>query len=473
MTLPPMPEAEIGVGLADASLDVQILEEKNTLTRRSMNYNKSAFNRMLPREIAVEIFSMTIPPFTPLDLDTFTDIAAPLKLGTICNAWREIAWAAPTLWSSLTLCLPHIHNPSTFAARSTLLQDWISRSGDLPLYIRLCSTSGLDWGEAGLQDLKTLLMIVNRYTARWHTFILNLPGDCHPFLPPPDKCFPLLESLGIGCVNLVDPYGAAIQEPQMMLKTPRLRMLMLSGIYYRRFAFQWDILLHLDLHTLLDLEIVAILQRTQQLLTLRLQDPIRSDDGHPLPDNAIVLHSLERLNIVHIETHGDEHFLQYLVAPNLKDFQYVNALYGILRYIPGFLMRSACSLTRLRFVGTYLLESELLQLLRASTSLTYLSLNFEAIWVNSVPFSDSLLNSCNPDVAFANGTDCLLPRLETLVYKGPASYTQKCMSDMIQARYAARQDRGDVEEGNRSPFDVAIINLVEEICNDWHGVIGP
>ncbi|KAF8154132.1 hypothetical protein B0H34DRAFT_78794 [Crassisporium funariophilum] len=460
-----MLEAEIGLGFANASTDVQILDERNTLTRRSMDYDDSHFNRMLPREIVVEIFSMTIPPFTPID--TFTDIAAPLKLGTVCNAWREIAWAVPTLWSSLTLPLPHSYNPSTLAARSTLLEDWLSRSGNLPLYIRFGSTSGLDWDEASLQDLETLFIIVNRYAARWHTFVYNLPSNCYPFLPPPDECIPLLESLTM-VVNAPDLPGKSqvIQKPN----TPRLRVLALSGVYLRAVTFQWDILLHLELHTFHGNEVVAVLRRTQQLLTLRLRDSILNDNGFPLSGNPIVLHSLERLNI---EQAGNDnfYFLQYLVAPNLKDFQ--QRVYGVLLYIPGFLIRTACSLTRLSFVDAFLLENELLQLLRPLTSLTYLSFDFVGHSAERVPFTDHILKRCNPDVAFATVTECLLPKLETLIYKGPASYTQKCMSDMIQARYAARQDRGVVEEGNKSPFDVAIINLVEEICNDWHGVIGP
>ncbi|KAJ6466428.1 hypothetical protein C8R45DRAFT_488794 [Mycena sanguinolenta] len=90
--------------------------------------------RRLPQDVLLEIFSSCLPSEHNALIDPSE---APLLLGRICRHWRDVAYSAPILWSS-------IHIPSLDYAPLHILLElerkvamWLGRSATCPLSISL------------------------------------------------------------------------------------------------------------------------------------------------------------------------------------------------------------------------------------------------------------------------------------------------------------------------------------------------
>jgi hypothetical protein len=130
-----------GCDLRDELAEVDALLERLTLKRyrllRKINQLHSPIVRQLPPDVTSTIFEFCLPNFAdnqlfPYIKDDLFNI--PLSLGAICSYWREISWSTPSLWSSLVVSVPRRRHMATGIA-----QEWLARSGHLPLSIRIVS----------------------------------------------------------------------------------------------------------------------------------------------------------------------------------------------------------------------------------------------------------------------------------------------------------------------------------------------
>lgn len=172
----------ISKSLAESRL-FESLPDAQRINRRKMNDTRDPFVSRLPREIACHIFSN----FLPTDVDDFYSVPCqpylvrpisitPLYLGAVCQSWREIVWATPMLWSSISVDMFAI---SKITAQ--LVHDWLGRSGQLPLYIRL--HAGIEHGAPEHYPIpshcdvhaRRVIDAVNAYANRWTYIDLELP----------------------------------------------------------------------------------------------------------------------------------------------------------------------------------------------------------------------------------------------------------------------------------------------------------
>ncbi|EPS96528.1 hypothetical protein FOMPIDRAFT_1053174 [Fomitopsis schrenkii] len=103
----------------------------------------------LPPELLIEIFV-----FCTEDL---SDGLAPLTLGCVCRYWRDVSLTSPRIWQRLVL----IDRRKTEASHAQA-ELWLSRSGQLPLYVH---------ANIGSSDhLLPLLSPVLPFIHRWSTF---------------------------------------------------------------------------------------------------------------------------------------------------------------------------------------------------------------------------------------------------------------------------------------------------------------
>lgn len=87
---------------------IQQLKEKHDAIGTAMNAAHDPFIHKLPPEIGSRILHLSLPTLnngehhpkaTPAP---GSDIwARPLKLGSVCRKWRQLAWATPHLWTTL------------------------------------------------------------------------------------------------------------------------------------------------------------------------------------------------------------------------------------------------------------------------------------------------------------------------------------------------------------------------------------
>ena len=148
--------------------ELEIKIKKINIRRRAlrtvMNENHDPLIHKFPPEIASHIFIHYSPPSTFFnELDTNN----PLFLGAVCQKWRQLAWATPELWTSLSIIPNAKYN---FIEHPPLVNEWLERSASLPLTIRLED----HWG--WVDDDDKMINILNKHSARWLALQLNLPA---------------------------------------------------------------------------------------------------------------------------------------------------------------------------------------------------------------------------------------------------------------------------------------------------------
>ncbi|KAJ7603970.1 hypothetical protein DFH06DRAFT_1255582 [Mycena polygramma] len=86
----------------------------------------------------------------------------PLLLGKICLEWRSIAWATPELWNQI-----QIDCPGDIGDEVLYLEDWLFRSGNLPLTIELAYKGYSSDG---------LLQLLKRHSGQLQNLTLTIPA---------------------------------------------------------------------------------------------------------------------------------------------------------------------------------------------------------------------------------------------------------------------------------------------------------
>ena len=164
-------DLEEGCDPRDELAELDALSERLRLKRydlkRKINRFHSSIVRQLPLDVMSTIFEFCLPDFTDHQLSPYTkeDLSIPLSLGAICSYWRDIAWSIPSLWSSLVVRVPKKHDSHIVTG---ITQEWLARSGQLPLSIRILSTFYN-------KTVFALADIVNQYSTRWSELDLYIP----------------------------------------------------------------------------------------------------------------------------------------------------------------------------------------------------------------------------------------------------------------------------------------------------------
>ncbi|PPQ73342.1 hypothetical protein CVT26_015313 [Gymnopilus dilepis] len=132
--------------------------------------NDTSITDRLPPEILSDIFICYVASH-------LSQTESPLKLGAICQRWRQIAWTRPDLWATLMF---QTSRPGRSVRCIDLAIEWIRRSARLPLSITL-EISGFNYvpnpeRDRAILDFTHLLDVINAHGDRWHSLNLNLPG---------------------------------------------------------------------------------------------------------------------------------------------------------------------------------------------------------------------------------------------------------------------------------------------------------
>jgi len=151
----------------------QALKKRQELMSRVNHFHDHL--HQMPPEIVSSIFLFyvsSVPKKTPGPLPWNTPrhkSSGPLILGAVCRKWREIAWSTPQLWSSISLYL----SSKSFSSNLRIAQEWLSRSGQLPLSITLFMRNHFS---ISMDDLLPMTHLFNKYAGRWqHLEFLSIP----------------------------------------------------------------------------------------------------------------------------------------------------------------------------------------------------------------------------------------------------------------------------------------------------------
>jgi len=150
-------------------LDTHLILKRSDINRE-INRRYSPIMQKLPQDVLAVVFSFCLPDYTEFytSLSKY-DLSAPLILGAVCKDWREIAWSNPRLWSTMAINIPS----SNFESQTSVAHEWLSRSGRLPLSIRIVRKQ---YDSTFRPAFIIFLAVVNGESSRWHTLHLFVPA---------------------------------------------------------------------------------------------------------------------------------------------------------------------------------------------------------------------------------------------------------------------------------------------------------
>ncbi|KAK6969005.1 F-box domain-containing protein [Favolaschia claudopus] len=90
----------------------------------------------------------------------------PLFLAQICRAWREIVFNTPSMWSRVRAAIDSLTKPLP-VKWPDLLQSWLARSGNQPLYLNLLAGNNM-------VEAEPLCTIAADYSKQWRSFSCSL-----------------------------------------------------------------------------------------------------------------------------------------------------------------------------------------------------------------------------------------------------------------------------------------------------------
>ena len=290
--------------------------------KRKINRLHSPIVRQIPPDVTSTIFEFCLPNFA--DRQLLQEVPSfPLSLGAICSYWRDIAWSTPSLWSSLVVRVSSNHDPHIIAG---VAQEWLARSGQLPLSIRI---SAFD----NKTPLSALADIINQHSTRWSYLDLSMPPDCYQHFRAIDNHAPTLKS-----IRFHSQSDVAMSLKLPLLTCPRLERASLEKFPMNGSNIQWDNLTHLTLCYMSITDSFLILRKTPRLVFCKVTG---IDMGYTRENiEALVLTSLRSL---HLPICFADYFLDNIIAPHLEE---LSLLYyqEVMDAMASFLRRSACPL---------------------------------------------------------------------------------------------------------------------------------
>ena len=317
--------------LAELDALLERIRIKRYALKRKINQLYSPIVRKLSPDVTSTIFEFCLPDFTDHQLSPYTDedTSIPLSLGTICSYWRDIAWSTPSLWSSLVVCITRERDSDIVTG---MAQEWLTRSGQLPLSIHIYS-------ETKNETLSALIDTINQYSTRWFDLDLHMPLHCYQLFHATENHAPILKSIRF--FSSTNATTANATNLKFQLTCPRLDRASFSYFPVQGTDIQWDNLIHLTLHSISTTDSFLILRQTTRLVFCKISGSCPRYRGPRI--EALVLTSLRSLQL-NTRALDSKNFLNNLIAPQLEELSlpnYYNPSRGI---ITSFLRRSACSL---------------------------------------------------------------------------------------------------------------------------------
>ncbi|KAJ7149154.1 hypothetical protein C8R43DRAFT_888153, partial [Mycena crocata] len=197
----------------------------------------------LPPEIVAEIFIHFLPSYPER-----TPLAGPgssLFLCQICQQWRQIAFATPTLWSAVAIHDRHVEHLE-------LVKTSLALSKACPLSLSI------------MDSFRELLDLAVKHCERWEEVEIVMYSHHLHHLPQILGDTPLLRRLKFGPSNLPMDDG-----PELILfdRAPRLRDVVLTDCFLSSvMRLPWAQLTHLEALCLYEHECTEILSETTCLV---------------------------------------------------------------------------------------------------------------------------------------------------------------------------------------------------------------
>ena len=324
--------------------------------KRNINVINSPFIRLIPPEIIAKISGFAITDFTIRGR-----LSDGILLSSVCSDWRRAVVGTPELWSSIKIDLPSISQTSdsemagsnTLPRLATFIDEWLSRSGQLPLNITL-SYGYHDWDDISdplteeqyQEQYRPIFKILDQCSSRWRSLNIFIPPTLLQLLQRPVR-LPMLEQLRIASC-MTDPNPIIYFPPAPYLTTVEIRQFKNYKLPISPFiGIHWNTVTHFSIQSISRDTLLEILNKNPQLVQCTLRKVCTRIGPAPIVSSD----SLTYLSIHH--NSGPSQVLDFITLPCLETLVLGNVTSTNSNPIISFLKRSACSLHTLSLLNCH------------------------------------------------------------------------------------------------------------------------
>jgi len=358
--------------------EIAKLKAKHHALGNRMNAIHDPFIHKFPPEIGSYIFRLCLPTLNFDDIRLWTEAMTStraLRLGAVCQKWRQLAWTTPDLWDTIHLTIKPSMKLSLAESLPDLLHEWLSRSGIRPLtfffrYFESSDESDFVLYHDEYSDNSTLesatdlvIEVINLHSGRWRNLHLDV-GAADIFgrfcgSTQPNQLFGL---------ELRVSDGIMPNQKFAMKTKPFPTQLTLDNFSPTSIDIGWDNITHVNVSNISTSQCLQLL-RLAPALEYCVLDPW---DDPPLSFNTTILQP--RLRSLYF-LYGGEALLEAIKVPFLEEW--TQKCHGVslpVITMVSLLERSGCYLKILKLEGV-LLSTNFRVLLQAMPSLEHLRLD--------------------------------------------------------------------------------------------------
>jgi len=389
-----------------------------------MNAIHDPFIHKLPPEIGSHIFRLSLPTLddqAPKPWDEGKQVTQVLRLGAVCQKWRQLAWATPNLWELLYVNIGPPTERSLVESLPGLLSEWLSRSGMRPLTIFFQQYEDDNIypflsDELAVEALEcatdSIIDIFNQHSGRWRNLHLNVAANIPGRLCGSTQPNQLL-SLELG----IDGRRSPTQQFVMKSK-PSPTHLTLFEFSPTSVDIGWDNVTCANLQGVSVSECLELLRLAPALEYYQ----VMPEEDPRFPDDTTILHP--RLRSLYF-SFSATHFLEMINVPSLEDWTHdvgSNPLSATI--LVSLFERSSCSLKFLTLNDVPLTSTNFRLLLQAVPSLEYLWLDISQDQSHNGEMDDIFSRIfCSPSVTSATPQEeitqeLFLPHLQLIYCAG-------------------------------------------------------
>jgi endogenous inhibitor of DNA gyrase (YacG/DUF329 family) len=361
---------------------IDLISERQRLTEDANHNHDRPPNsiHVLPSEIMADIFESVVDSsgvvshlHSPNKPGFFT-VIVPLVFMAVCQRWRTIAQSVPQLWTSIPL--------HSISLTSSMLKEWIDRTGDLPLSVHISSSHISKCTRIG-----TAFQFPDFFrdsSSRWvRLYCEGLPHLSRLFV---NLTLPKLRTL---ILHLTRVYYTD-QQSEFFINPMQLNTLEFkSGIQLGDIKqLDWQHLTQLDMHGMPS-DCIEAFRRAPHLTHCTFASSSRNSDTFPFPQTPIVHSGIQFLNF---SGSGSSYkkILQHSLCPSLKTIILHAARSGGLPQIVEFLMNSGCSLETLSLGEESLSKTDISSLCHGIPTLQHLHADFSDYYYSYALTSNSV-----------------------------------------------------------------------------------
>ncbi|CAA7264343.1 unnamed protein product [Cyclocybe aegerita] len=249
----------------------------------------------------------------------------PIVLSAVCRRWRDISFSTPQLWTSIFIKFDEADSAPTQQARANFVQEWLSRSGQLPLSIAIAFDTIVVSGRSKLDSesmFYPIVEIINKCSSRWRTLDVQVPGSLLPRIRGNSTGRSILEDIRI--IRTDWPlYTESLKRFRLECVKPSPTRVAMSRLDLRSLGILWDNVTHLDAMGLNLADCVKVLQKAPRMTHWRLDYIPDIEDVDNAADGCktlIIHHSLQSLDLWYITY--PQLLLDQLTLPSLRHLRY-------------------------------------------------------------------------------------------------------------------------------------------------------